>query len=101
MAQVSFQGSTTCAEGKGLRGLEKPLGYCYVQHLLNFFNLLLAVNKHATLPAYAPQITARTNIYTMFMAAARKESFSQVCSLILKEIHVNWSKNVENEKYFP
>lgn len=42
---------------------------------LNFSNLLLTINKHATLLVYATQIMARTNINKTFMAEARKESF--------------------------
>lgn len=39
-----FQGNT-CAYGKWPQGSERLVGYCYVQHLFNFFNLLLTVNK--------------------------------------------------------
>ena len=51
-----FQGST-CAEGKWLQGSERLGGYCYAQHLFNFFNLLLTVNK----PRYSASICYSNN----------------------------------------
>ena len=51
-----FQGST-CAEGKWLQGSERLGEYCYAQHLFNFFNLLLTVNK----PHYSASICYSNN----------------------------------------
>lgn len=97
-----FQGST-CAQGKWLQGSEKLLGYCYVQHLFNFFNLLLTVNKscHSASICYSNNGKDRC-LQNIYGCSQKKKSFSnEVFVLILKEVHVNWSKMKESRNNIP